>query len=240
MEHIKGILNNNNKKKTPEEPQVLEDGKHCRLRGRRSRGGWRSSGCETAVVRCTQTTPARSSRPLAAQKCQEIHHAGSVSVGNGKESSVKLPPAPSPPAPHSPTQPLQSCEMDLDTTPHLEHSGRPQNSHQERVRRDAKPLVQRVSYASNSRPASRPSFSCFKGRALHLDGIKGLAPRTQWWTAAPHARHFARQREMCLCAAKPSEWAERILQKGRRESGREGRKDVEDGRGVGCGREGGR
>lgn len=77
VEHIKGILSKK-KKKAPEEPQVLEDGKHCRLRGRRSRGGWRSSGCETAVVRGTQTTPLSSSSLPAAQKCQQIDHADRV------------------------------------------------------------------------------------------------------------------------------------------------------------------
>lgn len=211
VEHIKGILNND-RKKLPKSHKCL------RMENIVAWGAEEAEEDGEAVGVRRRWSDAHRQHPhtlLARRLLRNVRKYITLAVPEwemGKSSVWNYPQLT-----HSLTHPPKCCEIDLNTTPHSEHSGRAQNSHQEQARQDAKPLVQPVSRASYSCPASRPLFSCFKGRALHLEGIKGLAPRTQWRMAAPRARRFARRREMCLCAAAPSEWAERILQRGRRE-----------------------
>lgn len=121
-----------------------------------------------------------------------------------------------------PLQLPQCCEMDLDMTPHPEHSGRPQNSHEKQVRRDAKALVQRVSCTSHSRPASRPSFRLVALKAMHSiwTGLKASLHRHSGESVriAPAALPGG---EKCVCVP-PSQRVSRGLSvEGRERRGRD-------------------
>lgn len=127
-----------------------------------------------------------------------------------------------------PLPPPQCCEMDLDMTPHPEHSGRPQNSHEKQVRRDAKALVQRVSCTSHSRPASRPSFRLVALKAMHSiwTGLKAslLRHSGESLRVAPAALPGG---EKCVCVPPSQRVSGGLSVEGRERRGRDkGRGDL--------------